>query len=77
MWSPRFPNYMMMAFEKEPGPNNYYIKRALHGTYHQRNENFGKTVGIQCTSNVFCAIYFSVFKKCINLGIFWFRLHNW
>ena len=52
-----------MAFGNNPGPNNYYIKRALHGTYHQGNEKFGKTAGVQCTSNAFYATCFSVLKN--------------
>ena len=56
-----------MAFENNPslvpGPNNYYIKKALHGTYHQGNEKLGETAGIQCASNAFYAICFSVLKN--------------
>ena len=37
--------------------------RALHETYHQRNEKFGETTGIQCTSNAFYTISFSLFKN--------------
>ena len=36
-----------MAFENNPGlvpgQNNYYIKKALRGTYHQGNKKFGET----------------------------------
>ena len=37
--------------------------RALHETYHQRNEKFGETTGIQCKSNAFYTIAFSLFKN--------------
>ena len=59
-----------MAFENNPGPNNYYIKRALHGTYHQGNEKFGEAAGIKCTSNDFYTICYLVLKNVSTWAYF-------
>ena len=39
------------------------MKKAVLGTFHQGNSKYGTTAGIQCTSNAFIAICFSVVKR--------------
>ena len=39
------------------------MKKAVLGTFHQDNLKYGTTAGIQCTSNAFVAICFSVVKR--------------
>ena len=41
----------------------YGIKKAVQGIFHQGNNRFGEIAGIQCTSNAYFAIIFSVIKK--------------
>ena len=42
------------------------MKKAVLGTFHQGNPKYGTTAGIQCTSNAFIAICFSVVKRVSN-----------
>ena len=44
-------------------PPIFKIKKAVLGSFHQGNEMFGETAGIQCTSNAFLAISFSAIKN--------------
>ena len=51
------------------------VKKAVLGTFHQGNPKYETTVGIQCTSNAFIAICFSIVKrvsiwKCFDFIIF-------
>ena len=39
------------------------IKKAVLGSFHEGNQMFGETAGIQCTSNAFLAICFSAVKN--------------
>ena len=39
------------------------MKKAVLGTFHQGNLKYGTTAGIQCRSNAFVAICFSVVKR--------------
>ena len=41
----------------------FKVRKAMLGTFHQGNPKYGTTAGIQCTSNAFIAICFSVVKR--------------
>ena len=54
------------GIESNPESRNYAIKKAVQELCHQGNFKYGEYVGIQCTSNAYISIIYSVIKN-INL----------
>ena len=48
--------------ERNPGPNNHNIKKALIETYYPGNEKLAETVDMQCMSNAFFLFLFEYLK---------------
>ena len=48
--------------ESNPGPT-YVIEKAVHGSYHQGDQPFGNTEGVQCACNSLYALCLSQIKK--------------
>ena len=49
--------------ESNPGPRNYTIKKAIQGSHHQGHVRYRRSAGMQCTSNAYLAIIFSIIKN--------------
>ena len=48
--------------ESNPGPT-YVTEKAIHGSYHQGDQRFGNTAGVQCACNSLYALCWSQIKK--------------
>ena len=48
--------------ESNPGPT-YVIEKAIHGSYHQGDQRFGNTAGVQCACNSLYTLCWSQIKK--------------
>ena len=48
--------------ESNPSPT-YVIEKAIRGSYHQDDQRFGNTAGIQCACNSLYALCWSQIKK--------------
>ena len=51
------------GIESNPGPRNYTIKKAIQGSHHQGHVRYRRSAGMQCTSNAYLAIIFSIIKN--------------
>ena len=49
--------------ESNPGPRNYTIKKTIYASHHQGHVKYGRSAGMQCTSNAYLAIIFSTTKN--------------
>ena len=58
--------------ESNPGPT-YVIEKAIHGLYHQGDQRFGNTAGVQCACNSLYALCWSQIKKVYSLKYIRFR----
>ena len=54
------------GIESNLGPRNCAIKKAVQASHHQGNFKYEESAEMQCTSNAYISIVFSVIKK-INL----------
>ena len=45
--------------ESNSGPRNYTIKKTIQASHHQGHVRYGRSAGMQCTSNAYLAIIFS------------------
>ena len=56
-----------------PGPNSLqeiFTDKSVQGSFHQGNDKFLETAGVQCSSNCFFAVCYSQF-------IFFYQVRNW
>ena len=51
-----------LDIESNPGPT-YVIEKAIHGSYHQGDQRFGNTAGVQYACNSLYALCWSQIKK--------------
>ena len=51
-----------LDIESNPGPT-YVIETAIHGSYHQGDQRFGNTAGVQYACNSLYALCWSQIKK--------------
>ena len=51
--------------ESNPGPT-YVTENAIHGSYHQGDQRFGNTAGVQCACNFLYALCWSQIKNVIS-----------
>ena len=49
--------------ESNSGPRNCTIKKTIHASHHQGHVKYGRSAGMQCTSNAYLAIIFSTTKN--------------
>ena len=49
--------------ESNPGPRTYIIKKTIQASHHQGHVRYGRSGGMQCTSNAYLAIIFSTIKN--------------
>ena len=61
----------LLCVDIESNPtSNYKIHKSVSGSFHQGNEKFKETAGIQCSCNALYAICYSIIKK-ISLWKTW------
>ena len=55
--------FLHEAVDRHEFQINYSFKKTVSGSHHQGNLKYGETAGMQCTSNAFFTICFSVIKS--------------
>ena len=61
----RYTKLTCESVERNPGPRSYIIKKTINTSHHQRHVRYGRSAGMQCTSNAYLAVIFST-SKYIN-----------
>ena len=51
------------GIESNPAARNYTIKKAIQRSHHQGHVRYGRSAGMQCTSNAYLTIIFSTIKN--------------
>ena len=64
--SARKSKFTQEEIKSNPGRRNYAIKKAVQASHHQGHFKYGESAGMQCTSNAYISIVFSIIKN-INL----------
>ena len=61
----RYTKLTCEGVESNPGPRSYIIKKTINASHHQGHVRYGRSAGMQCTSNAYLAVIFSK-SKYIN-----------
>ena len=61
----RYTKLTCEGVESNPGPRSYIIKKTINASHHQGHVRYGRSAGMQCTSNAYLVVIFSK-SKYIN-----------
>ena len=62
----RYTKLTCESVERNPGPRSYIIKKTINTSHHQRHVRYGRSAGMQCTSNAYLALSFRKLRTSIR-----------